>query len=90
MRLVGASNGFIRTPFLMEGVIQSLIGALLAIATLSAVWLYLLPAAKEQLPFLPITLTGTAAAQVSFILIGAGILIGLAGSGLALRRYLKV
>jgi cell division transport system permease protein len=90
MRLVGASNWFIRTPFLMEGVIQSLVGAVLAIGSLSLVWLYVLPAAKEQLPFLPITLTGTAAAQVSFILIGAGIVIGLAGSGLALRRYLKV
>jgi len=90
MRLVGASNWFIRTPFLMEGVIQSLIGALLAIGSLSLVWLYILPAAKQELPFLPITLSGGAAAQVSFILIGAGIIIGLAGSGLALRRYLKV
>jgi cell division transport system permease protein len=90
MRLVGASNWFIRTPFLMEGVIQSLIGAVLAIGSLSLVWLYVLPNLKESLPFLPIALTGTAAAQVSFILIGAGIIIGLAGSGLALRRYLKV
>src|SRR5574340_386349 len=85
MRLVGASNWFIRTPFLMEGVIQSLIGAVLAIASLSLVWLYVLPNMKESLPFLPITLSGAAAAQVSFILIGAGIVIGLAGSGLALR-----
>jgi len=90
MRLVGASNWFIRTPFLMEGVIQSMIGAVLAIGSLSLVWLYILPALKESLPFLPITLSGTAAAQVSLILIGAGIIIGLAGSGLALRRYLKV
>ncbi len=90
MRLVGASNWFIRTPFLMEGVIQSLIGAVLAIASLSLVWLYVLPNLKESLPFLPITLSGTAAAQVSLLLIAAGIIIGLAGSGLALRRYLKV
>lgn len=90
MRLVGASNWFIRTPFLMEGVLQSLVGAVLAIATLSVVWLYVLPAAKEQLTFLPITLSGGAAAQVSAVLILAGIIFGLAGSGLALRRYLKV
>lgn len=90
MRLVGASNWFIRTPFLMEGVIQSLVGAVFAIGSLSLVWLYVLPNLKESLPFLPITLTGAAAAQVSAILIGAGIIIGLAGSGLALRRYLKV
>jgi len=90
MRLVGASNWFIRTPFLMEGVVQSLIGALLAIGTLSLVWFYVLPSLKDMLPWLPISLAGSAAAQVSFILIGAGIVIGLAGSGLALRRYLKV
>jgi cell division transport system permease protein len=90
MRLVGASNWFIRTPFLMEGVIQSLIGAFLAIATLSIVWFYVLPQIKQDLPFLPITLSGAAAMQVSLILIVSGIFIGLAGSGLALRRYLKV
>lgn len=90
MRLVGASNWFIRTPFLLEGVIQSLIGALIAIGTLTLVWVYVLPAAKEQLPFLPLTLSSAAAAQVAGILVGTGVIIGLAGSGLALRRYLKV
>lgn len=90
MRLVGASNWFIRTPFLMEGVIQSLIGALLAIVTLGGVWFYVLPAAKDLLPFLPISLEGAAAVQVSLILIFGGIVIGLLGSGVALRRYLKV
>jgi cell division transport system permease protein len=90
MRLVGASNWFIRTPFLMEGVIQSLIGALLAIGSLSIVWLYILPKLKESLSFLPLTLSGTAATQVSLILVISGIVIGLIGSGLAMRRYLKV
>ncbi len=90
MRLVGASNWFIRTPFLMEGVIQSLIGALLAIGSLSFVWLYILPKLKESLSFLPLTLSGAAATQVSLILVISGIVIGLIGSGLAMRRYLKV
>ena len=36
MRLVGASNGFIRGPFLMEGTLEALIAALLAIAALAA------------------------------------------------------
>lgn len=90
MRLVGASNWFIRTPFLMEGVIQSLVGAALAIGSLSIVWLYILPALKESLSFLPLTLSGTAAAQVALILVASGIIIGLIGSGLAMRRYLKV
>jgi cell division transport system permease protein len=90
MRLVGASNWFIRTPFLMEGVIQSLIGAVLAIGSLSVVWFYILPEVKKDLPFLPLTLSGGDAWQLSFVLVFAGIIIGLAGSSLALRRYLKV
>jgi cell division transport system permease protein len=90
MRLVGASNWFIRTPFLMEGVIQSLIGALFAIGSLSFIWLYVLPKVKESLSFLPLALSGVAAAQVAIILVVFGIVIGLIGSGLAMRRYLKV
>lgn len=90
MRLVGASNWFIRTPFLMEGVIQSLVGAFLAIGTLALVWVYLLPRAREVLGFLRFELPLAAAASISLILIASGIIVGLIGSGLALRRYLKV
>lgn len=90
MRLVGASNWFIRTPFLMEGVIQSLIGAFLALGTLGLIQMYLIPAIREQLPFLPFAISGTAAVQISLILVFSGIVIGAVGSGFALRRYLKV
>ena len=90
MRLVGASNWFIRTPFLMEGVVQSLVGALLAIVTLGVVWVYILPAVRELLPFLPLSLVGGDAVQVSLILVVGAVVIGLLGSGFALRRYLKV
>ncbi|MCK8114552.1 permease-like cell division protein FtsX [Anaerosoma tenue] len=90
MRLVGASNWFIRTPFLMEGVIQSLIGALLAIGTLSLVYFYVLPSLSEMLAFLPISLSTADALQVSLALVAAGIVMGLVGAMLALRRYLKV
>jgi cell division transport system permease protein len=90
MRLVGASNWFIRTPFLMEGVLQSLIGASLAILTVLGLEAVLLPRLGEALPFLPVSVTGTAAAQISLVLVVAGVFIGLLGSSLALRRYLKV
>ncbi|MHB1341549.1 MAG: permease-like cell division protein FtsX [Coriobacteriia bacterium] len=90
MRLVGASNWFIRTPFLLEGLIQSLFGALLALGTLSALQLFVLPKAQETISFLPVTLSAGNAAQISAILIIGGIVIGLAGSTFALRRYLKV
>lgn len=90
MRLVGANNWFIRTPFLLEGVLQSLIGALLAIVSVVALRAIFLPQIRESLPFLPVDLSVSTMVQLSLVLIVAGILIGLTGSGLALRRYLKV
>lgn len=89
MRLVGASNWFIRAPFLLEGVIQSMVAAVVAIASLSVIWLYL-PKIEESVPFLPLALSGGEAFQVAMILVAAALVIGLTGSGLALRRYLNV
>ena len=90
MRLVGASNWFIRTPFLMEGILQSLIGAALAIAIIAGTTSWILPKVREAIPFLPLTLTNADMVQISLVLIIVGMLIGLIGSGFALRRYLKV
>jgi cell division transport system permease protein len=90
MRLVGASNWFIRTPFLLEGVFQALIGAALAILSVAGLQAAIMPRLGEALPFLPVTMNGQATAQIALILIIAGVFIGLLGSGLALRRYLKV
>ena len=90
MRLVGASNWFIRTPFLLEGVIQSLIGATLAILTVVALSSLIVPRLREAVPFLPLTVAGGAMAQITLVLIASAVLLGLLGSGLALRRYLKV
>ncbi len=90
MRLVGASNWFIRTPFLMEGTLQSLAGALLALLTLGSIQWFVMPKVRETVSFIPVSLSAGAAAQISAILILSGIVIGLAGSAFALRRYLKV
>ncbi len=90
MRLVGASNWFIRMPFLLEGVLQSLIGALLALGSLAAFQVFLMPKVQQELPFLPLELPPSGGTQIALILIVGGVLIGLAGSGFALRRYLKV
>ena len=90
MRLVGASNWFIRTPFLMEGILQSLIGAALAIFIIVGTTSWILPQVREAIPFLPLTLTSADMAQISLVLVVVGIVIGLIGSGFALRRYLKV
>lgn len=90
MRLVGASNWFIRTPFLLEGVIQSLIGASLALLTIVGLTSLVVPRLREAVPFLPLSIAGGAMAEIAFVLIASAVVLGLLGSGLALRRYLKV
>ena len=88
MRLVGASNGFIRGPFLMEGALHALIGALLAAGGIELIRQLVLP--RMQLPFLPMDVPSTTYLMVYGSLLVAGLLIGLIGSALAMRRYLKV
>ncbi|MDJ1122357.1 permease-like cell division protein FtsX [Olsenella sp. YH-ols2217] len=90
MRLVGASNGFIRGPFVMEGALEALIGALLAIGALQLGISFLLPKIEESLQFLAVSLDPTVVAATYGLLLVVGVLIGLLGSAIAMRRYLKV
>jgi cell division transport system permease protein len=90
MRLVGASNWFIRTPFLFEGVLQSVLGSLLAIGTLVAAQSLLVPWLQRNLRFLPVQISAATLWQLTGLLLLSAIVIGLAGSGTAVRRYLKV
>lgn len=90
MRLVGASNWFIRWPFMLEGILQGLIGAALAITLLAVGKSVVFPELKEVLKFLPIAFAQEAFIQLVLMLTGAGILVGLSGSGIALRRFLRV
>ena len=90
MRLVGASNGFIRGPFLMEGALHAIIGALLAIGVLELLRQFVLPQIKGSLAWMPIDLTTSTVLIVYGSMLVAGLLIGLIGSAVAMRRYLKV
>lgn len=92
MRLVGATNGFIRWPFFLEGLWLGLLGSIIPIVvigmTYSFVYDYL--SAKltgdfmELLSFYPFIF------QISGILILMGALIGVWGSLMSVRKFLKV
>ncbi len=90
MRLVGASNGFIRGPFLMEGALHALIGSLLAVGVLQALRSAAIPRVQAALPFLSLEVDGGTYAMIYLSLVAAGLVIGLIGSAFAMRRYLKV
>jgi cell division transport system permease protein len=90
MRLVGASNWFIRWPFLFEGIIQGAIGALVANGLLYIVQVSVIKTIRQALPFVPFNSTGNEFLQLVLGIMMAGMFIGASGSALALRRYLKV
>jgi cell division transport system permease protein len=89
MKLVGATDWFIRWPFVIEGVIVGAAGAVLALVVLGAAKVLLLDplahswtliAAPHTIPFLALVA----------VLLGAGVLVSALGSGLSLRRFLRV
>lgn len=92
MKLVGATNWFIRIPFMLEGLFAALVGAATAIGiVLGANWL-LFSRIGRAIPLLDDVLrfTGGELVAVTTVLVGVGALVGLVGSGLALRRFLEV
>jgi cell division transport system permease protein len=89
MKLVGATDWFIRWPFVIEGVVVGAVGALLAIGVLAITKVALLdPLANDwTLIAAPRTIAFSA---LLIVLLGAGILVSALGSGLSLRRFLRV
>jgi cell division transport system permease protein len=89
MKLVGATDWFIRWPFVIEGVVVGAAGALLAIALLGLAKVVLLdPLASDWgLIAAPKTIPFTALVAV---LMCAGVFVSALGSGISLRRFLRV
>ncbi len=90
MRLVGASNSFIRGPFLMEGILQALIGFLLSLGVLELLRHLVMPQVTEALQFLNFSVAPSVYLFVYLVLLALAVVIGVLGSMLAMRRYLKV
>jgi len=89
MKLVGASDGFVRTPFVLEGLIQGLLGA--GLAALAVVWLNFLFVdwSRDALTFVPIQNSAVSTASVLLVLVVVGVAIGVGGSFLSVTRFLR-
>ncbi len=91
MKYVGATNGFIRWPFLFEGMIIGLVGSGIASAVLWELYKVMLnEAAAAGLLFIPFIGIYPFMLHVTLLLLGAGILIGMLGSAISIRKYMKV
>jgi cell division transport system permease protein len=89
MKLVGATNWFVRGPFMLEGLLTGLIGAVAAVVLLLLGKELALPAILGRID------AGSDVRAIAFfwnalILVVVGLLVGAAGSGLTLRKFLKV
>ncbi|HTL40563.1 MAG TPA: permease-like cell division protein FtsX [Pseudolysinimonas sp.] len=90
MRLVGASNRFIETPFILEGVLAALIGSLLAGGVIVAlVQFFVQGYLGTQLPGTALVNLNDALLTVPVLLV-AGALLAAISASVAIRRYLKV
>jgi cell division transport system permease protein len=89
MKLVGASDGFVRTPFVLEGLLQALVGA--SLAAFAVIWINLLflDWSHNALPYVPISSGAVNAFSTLILLIAVGVGIGVTGSFLSVTRFLK-
>ncbi|MGA3038405.1 MAG: permease-like cell division protein FtsX [Vulcanimicrobiaceae bacterium] len=90
MQLVGATNSYIRAPFMAEGFIAGTLGALVAIAILAIVQAELLPKVMLTLSFIPFSTAKVDEVHLMFELLAAGAVVGVIGAWISVSRYLRV
>ena len=87
MRLVGASDSFIRWPFILEGILCGLVGAIVTIVLVAAVWDPIQPAMVTIFQ-MPTAVSTRFLTSLSMLLLGVGLGVGALGSWISVRSYL--
>lgn len=92
MRLVGATNSFIRWPFFLEGLWLGILGSIIPIALIATTYyqIYEYATPKMNIQFFELLSFNPFVYQVSGILLLMGALIGVWGSMMSVRKFLKI
>ena len=88
MRLVGASDSFIRWPFILEGILCGLIGAVITIVLVATVWEPIQPVMVSVFQ-MPTAVSTQFLTTVSVMLFAVGLGVGALGSWISVRSYLS-
>lgn len=88
MRLVGATRGFIRGPFLFEGFLLGLFSAVVTLALTIPGYQFVVLRLGEQLAFIPFVRDPLIVGQIAVMLAALSMLVGLVGSAIAVSQYL--
>ncbi|MCD5382339.1 MAG: ABC transporter permease [Candidatus Pacebacteria bacterium] len=90
MRLVGASNTFIRGPFMLQGVMYGLVSGVLTLLILYPVALWLGPATESFFLLNIFNYFVAEFGRLFAVIVGSGVVLGMISSMLAISRYLRV
>ncbi len=90
MQMVGAAAWFIRWPFILEGILQGLLGAVIAAALVGTSYSMVVPSLMETVHFLPILPAQEILPRLLAGLILLGGVVGALGSLLSVNKFLKV
>jgi cell division transport system permease protein len=93
MKLVGATNWFIRVPFMSEGLLQGLVGSLLAAVVVYFVYLFINHEGSGRTTsniFTAMHMSGSEVLLTNVVVVVVGMAIGSIGSAIAIRRFLDV
>jgi cell division transport system permease protein len=90
MKLVGATNWFIRVPFMLEGLLHGVVGAALAVAGMVGVNEVIFPRVRRNEILLYFQVTSSQVFSTSIIVLALGCVVGVIGSLWAVSRYLDV
>lgn len=90
MKYVGATNGFIRWPFLIEGMLLGLVGAVIAVLCVGEFYHFITMEVSESLAFFPLVPMFPFFYDVAIYILGGGIIVGAIGSTISLKQYMKV
>ena len=90
MKLVGATEWFVRGPFVLEGILTGLLAAGLAVGVMMAGYRPFVSRFHSELFFVPLSYDPSFVAVLGGYLLAAGALMGALGSFIGVRRYVRV